>query len=588
MSLYKKFRQILVSQERRQLPVLLMLMLVGMAFETLGIGLIIPVLALMTQPDLVERHAVLKPFLHMLGEPTQIQMVMGGMFTLLGLYVLKTSFLVFMLWKQNKFTFHLQAALSSRLFSGYLHQPWSFHLQRNSAQLILNVTNEVNVFINTALQSAMTLLTEGCVLVGIVVLLLVVEPVGAIIVVSVLGLAGWIFQRSIRAYLLSLGLSRQHHEGMRIQHLQQGLGGGKDVKLLGRELDFLTAYHLHSQGSAEVSRRQKTITDLPRLWIELLAVGGLAMLVFVMLGQGTQLNALLPILGLFAAAAFRVAPSANRILGALQNLRYGLPVINTLHDEIQLLDSTALPERCALLPFHYEIQLKRVAYQYKNAESLALNEVTMTIARGTSVGFIGTSGAGKSTLVDVILGLLTPENGHVMVDGIDVQTNLRGWQDQIGYVPQSIFLTDDSLRRNVAFGLSDDLIDDVAVARALKAAQLDGFVSSLSQGMDTLVGERGVRLSGGQRQRIGIARALYHDPAVLVLDEATSALDTATEKGVMEAINALQGDKTVLIVAHRLSTVANCDWVYRMEHGRVVEAGRFEDLSHPAAAVVLS
>ncbi len=212
----------------------------------------------------------------------------------------------------------------------------------------------------------------------------------------------------------------------------------------------------------------------------------------------------------------------------------------------------------------------------------------MTIARGTSVGFIGTSGAGKSTLVDVILGLLTPENGHVMVDGIDVQTNLRGWQDQIGYVPQSIFLTDDSLRRNVAFGLSDDLIDDLAVARALKAAQLDGFVSSLSQGMDTLVGERGVRLSGGQRQRIGIARALYHDPAVLVLDEATSALDTATEKGVMEAINALQGDKTVLIVAHRLSTVANCDWVYRMEQGRVVEAGRFEDLSHPAAAVVLS
>ena len=579
MSLYRKFRQILIPQERRQLPVLLVLMFVGMAFETLGIGLIIPVLALMTQADLLESHPAIQPWLHMLGEPSQVQLVAGGMMALLGLYFLKTGFLVFMLWRQNKFTFSLQAALSSRLFSGYLRQSWSFHLQRNSAQLILNVTNEVNIFINTALQSAMTLLTEGFVLVGIVVLLLVIEPIGAIAVVSTLGLAAWIFQRSIRNYLLSLGQARQHHEGMRIQHLQQGLGGAKDVKLLGRELNFLDEYNRHSEGSANVSRRQKTLTDLPRLWIELLAVGGLAMLVLVMLAKGTALDALLPILGLFAAAAFRIAPSANRILGALQNLRYGLPVINTLYDEIQLLDNTALPQREALLPFQQALTLECVEYRYKNAEYQALQDITLTIQRGTSVGFIGTSGAGKSTLVDVILGLLTPACGSVKVDGVDIQTNLRGWQDQIGYVPQSIFLTDDSLRRNVAFGLSDDLIDDAAVTRAIKAAQLDAFVLSLPQGIHTLVGERGVRLSGGQRQRIGIARALYHDPAVLVLDEATSALDMATEKGVMEAINALHGDKTLLIVAHRLSTVAHCDWVYKMEQGQVVEAGRFENLN---------
>lgn len=587
MSLYKKFSQILISQERKQLPVLLLLMLVGMAFETLGIGLIIPVLALMTQADLLESHPGLQPWLHALGEPTQVQLVAGGMIALLGLYCFKTGFLVFMLWRQNKFTFSLQAALSSRLFSGYLRQPWSFHLQRNSAQLILNVTNEVNVFINTALQSAMTLLTEGCVLAGIVILLLIVEPVGALVVISALGLAAWIFQRSVRGYLLSLGQARQHHEGMRIQHLQQGLGGAKDVKLLGRELDFLAEYNRHSEGSAHVSRRQKTLTDLPRLWIELLAVGGLATLVFVMLVQGTALDALLPILGLFAAAAFRIAPSANRILGALQNLRYGLPVINTLHDEIQHLDHTAFPQREALLPFQEALTLEYIDYQYNNAEYLVLKEIKLTIRRGASIGFIGTSGSGKSTLVDVMLGLLTPARGYVKVDGIDIQTNLRGWQDQIGYVPQTIFLTDDSLRRNVAFGLLDDLIDDAAVARAIKAAQLDAFVLSLPQGINTLVGERGVRLSGGQRQRIGIARALYHDPAVLVLDEATSALDMATEKGVMEAINALQGEKTLLIVAHRLSTVAHCDWVYKMEQGRVVQAGRFDRLNHTPAASVL-
>lgn len=587
MSTYKKLCKILTRQERKQLPVLLIFMFIGMAFETLGIGLIIPVLGLMTQPDLLEHYPSLQPLLHTLGAPTQIQLVTGAMLGLFGMYVLKTLFLIFMFWKQNKFIFGLQAALSGRLFSAYLHQPWSFHLQRNSAQLILNVTNEVNVFTNTALQSAMTLLTEGFVLFGMVIFLLVIEPLGALSVVSTLALAAWVFQRSVRNYLSLLGQSRQHHEGMRIQHLQQGLGGAKDVKLLGREVDFLAQYNVHNEGSSQAGRKQKTLTDLPRLWLELLGVGGLVMLVLVLLAQGTALTALLPILGLFAVAAFRIIPSANRILGALQNLRYGLPVINTLYDEIQMLDNTILPQRDVLLPFNQDLKIEHLAYRYNNAEHLALHDISLTIKRGTSVGFIGTSGAGKSTLVDVILGLLTPMRGQVKVDGVDIQDNLRGWQDQIGYVPQSIYLTDDSLRRNVAFGLPDDQIDDAAVLRAIKAAQLEEFFKSLPLGMETLVGERGVRLSGGQRQRIGIARALYHDPAILVLDEATSALDMATEKGVMEAINALHGDKTMLIIAHRLSTVANCDWVYRMEQGRVVEAGRFESLSRPVAEVVV-
>ena len=579
MSLYKKFHHILIAQEIRQIPILLLLMFFGMGFEMLGIGLIIPVLALMTQDNFIEHYPALKPLFQILGEPTQLQLVAGGMLALLGLYLVKTAFLIFMLSRQNKFIFGLQNALSCRLFNRYLHQPWSFHLQRNSAQLILNVTTEVGMFVNTGLQSAMNLLTEGFVLVGVVVLLLTIEPIGAILVVSTLGLASWVFQRSVRASLLSLGTARQHHEGMRIQHLQQGLGGAKDVKLLGREIEFLTQYTTHSEGSAHVLRRQKTLTDLPRLWLELLAVAGLVMLVWVLLAQGTTLNALLPTLGLFAAAAFRVIPSTNRILGALQNLRYGLPVINTLYDEIQLLDDSALPQKSALMPFKQDIRLEDIVYQYKNAEDEALKGITLTIPRGASIGFIGTSGAGKSTLIDVILGLLTPAHGQIKVDGIDIQTNLRGWQDKIGYVPQTIFLTDDSLRRNIAFGLPDELIDDEAVWRAVKAAQLDAFFSTLPEGINTQVGERGVRLSGGQRQRIGIARALYHDPSVLVLDEATSALDMETEKEVMSAINALHGNKTLLIIAHRLSTVAHCDVVYKMEQGLVVEKGRFDRTS---------
>ena len=585
MSTYKKFRELLTLQERKQVPGVLFLIFIGMLLETLGIGLVIPALALMTQANLIESHPALIPLLNFLGNPTQVQLVADGMLALLGLYVFKTGFLIFMFWRQNKFTFGLQASLSNRLFSAYLYQPWSFHLQRNSAQLIRNVTAEVNIFANTAIQSGMTLLTEGFVLFGLVALLFVIEPLVAPIVIAILGFLTWGFLRSVRSHILRLGESRQYHEGMRIQHLQEGLGGAKDVKILGRERAFLRQYSTHNEGSAQAARKQKTLADIPRLWIELLAIGGLAMLVLVLLAKGTALNLLLPILGLFAAAAFRIAPSANRIMGALQNLRFSLPVINTLHDEIQTLYNTTPYQHSVLLPFKQALQLEHIAYQYINAESQALDGISLNIPRGKSVGFIGTSGAGKSTLVDVILGLLTPTHGYVMVDGIDIQSNLRGWQDQIGYVPQSIFLTDDSLRRNVAFGLSDDLIDDAAVRRSIKAAQLEEFFNSLPAGMETQVGERGVRLSGGQRQRIGIARALYHDPAILVLDEATSALDMATEKGVMEAINALHGDKTLLIIAHRLSTVANCDWVYKMEQGRVVEAGKFENLSHPYEAL---
>ena len=283
-----------------------------------------------------------------------------------------------------------------------------------------------------------------------------------------------------------------------------------------------------------------------------------------------------PTLGLFAAAAFRIIPSVNRVLGALQSLRFVLPVINTLYTEVSLATPDPPRHSTPAVPFREVVELKEISYSYPNAAKLALDHISLTISRGELVGFVGASGAGKSTLVDVLLGLLTPDSGEVRVDGQDIRRALRNWQDQIGYVPQSIYLTDDSLARNVAFGLPDVQIDMVAVWRAIRAAQLEEFVLGLVDGLETVVGERGIRLSGGQRQRIGIARALYHDPAALVLDEATSSLDTVTERGVMTAVRALQGIKTILIVAHRLSTVELCDRLYRMESGRIVEEGSYE------------
>jgi ABC-type multidrug transport system fused ATPase/permease subunit len=567
-----KVWEMLKPGEQRSALVLLSLMFIGMALETLGIGLIIPALTLLTQDDIARRYPAFQPILYALGNPSQQTLVIGGMLLLVAVSLIKALFLAFLSWWQMRFAFGVQAQLSQRLFVVYLRQPYTFHLQRNSAHLIRNVINEVSMITGYAILPVMMLLTEGLVLIGLCGLLIAVEPRGALIVVSVLGAAAWGFHRLTYSSIERWGKARQYHEGLRMQHLQQGLGGVKDIKMSGREADFLQQYRIHNDQSAHVAQMQSTLQQLPRLWLELLAVSGLAILVISMLAQNRSLESVLPTLGLFAAAAFRLMPSVSRILGAVQALRYGMSMIDVLYAELNLKLPEAAGNQKPSTPFHSTMELSHVSYTYPDASSAALKDVSLLIKHGESVGFIGASGAGKSTLVDVILGLLTPDEGGVRVDGKDIQQNLRNWQDQIGYVPQSIYLMDDTLRRNVAFGLPNEQIDDAAVKRAIQLSQLDDLVSSLPDGLMTMVGERGIRLSGGQRQRIGIARALYHDPAVLLLDEATSSLDTATELGVMQAVKALQGSKTILIVAHRLSTVAHCDRLYRMEKGALVDA----------------
>lgn len=573
LSTARKIWSVLTPAERRSAVALLGLMLIGMVLETLGAGLVVPALALLTQRDFVVRYPALQPFFQALDNPSQQSLVIGGMLALVGVYFVKAVFLAFLAWRQTRFVFGMRAQLSQQLFTVYLCQPYTFHLQRNSAKLIANTVTEVTLFIHSGMIPGMLLLTESLVVLGLCSLLLIVEPFGALIVVGVLGTASWGFYRLTRGRITRWGKARQHHDGLSMQHLQQGLGGAKDVRLLGRESEFLAQYRVHNTESARVGGLMYTLQQLPRLWLELLAVSGLAILVISMLAQDRALEAVLPTLGLFAASAFRLMPSINRVIGAVQSLRYGLPAIDVLHEELNLAIPKVAHTRSPGSPFREVLELSRVTYAYPGAAEPALKDISLAIQRGESVGFVGASGAGKSTLVDILLGLLTPDTGEIRADGKDIQTDLRNWQDQIGYVPQTIFLTDDTLRRNVAFGLANEQIDDVAVQRAIRAAQLEEFATSLPDGLETFVGERGVRLSGGQRQRIGIARALYHDPAVLVLDEATSALDTETEGGVIQAVTALQGTKTIIIVAHRLSTVEHCDRLYRLHEGRLVEDG---------------
>jgi ABC-type multidrug transport system fused ATPase/permease subunit len=575
-----KLWRILDPRRRRAAIVLGAMILVGTLFETLSIGLVIPALGLMSRQDFLTTPGFAK-YLAILGSPSREELVAYGMAALFGVYALKASFLGLVAWRQSKFVFDLEVACAARLFKGYLNQSYVFHLQHNSAHLLRNATTLVAELSQT-IQQTLLLVTEVCVMAGITLLLLVTEPVGAILVVSLLGGAGWAVNQLVRKRMLVWGRAREFHENQKMQHLQQGLGGIRDVKLSGRETFFQDRFVEHAIGSGRVSQRRVAMKSIPRLWLELLAVGGLAGLVLVMLGRGKAVETLLPTLGLFAAAAFRLMPSVNRIIDGLQSLRFNLPVINVLHEELGHTEENPQPSETTNTPvsFTRDIKMDVVTFRYPQAQRDSLCELSLVIPKGASVGFIGGSGAGKSTLIDVLTGLLHPSAGAVRVDDLDIAGNLRGWQSQIGYVPQSIYLTDDTLRRNVAFGVPDSQIDEAAVRRAIRAAQLDDHVATLLEGLNTLVGERGVRLSGGQRQRIGIARALYHDPQVLVLDEATSALDADTEAGVMEAVGALHGAKTILIVAHRLSTVAKCDQIYRLDQGRIVQSGSAHSVLH--------
>lgn len=561
---------ILLPRQRRAAVILFCLVLAGTALETFSVGLVVPALAFMTRGT-GESSPLLARWLSWLGNPSSNQLILLVLLLLLGVYTIKSAFLLFVAYWQARFITATQASTSRRLFATYLAQPWTFHLQRHSAELLRTI-NETQEFSHICGLFLMTV-SEVLVLCGMVGLLLWFEPAGAIVVAGMLVAAAWLFNAIVRPRSRRWAQSQRHHAKMIIQHVQQGLGGAKDVKIRGCEEEFLAQFRHHADGQARISAMQSLVQQVPRLWFELLAVAALLLLTAVMVWQGTPSDRLIPMLGLFATVAFRMLPSVNHVTGAINRLRYADTMLFHLHAELKLADS--LPPSGPTTPFRFgdAVALQDVSFRYPGSDETVLDGITIRIPHGASVGFVGGSGAGKSTLVDVILGLLPPVKGRVLVDGTDIQSNLRGWQDTIGYVSQSIYLCDDSIRRNVAFGVPEKDIDEAAVQRALKAAQLDSFVNSLPKRANTLVGERGARLSGGQRQRIGIARALYHDPQVLVLDEATSALDTATEKDVMAAVNALHGTKTLIIVAHRLTTVSDCDTLYRLDKGRIVQSG---------------
>lgn len=563
---------ILNARQRTASLGLLALMIVSMVLEMLGVSLMIPALAAMTLDD-APPSPLAAAILFRLGDPTKQQLIVGAFLALFVIYLVKTVVLLVAAYWQCKFISLLQTGLLRKLFSIYLHQPWSFHLGRNSADL-MRTMNEVNNF-SQLCSTMLASVSDSLVLFGVVVMLACFEPLGTLVagvtLLIAMQLLGWITGRRMQRW----GERRFALAALVGRRVDQGFGGAKDVKVYGREKYFVDQYDRHAGVAADLSVRHIVMAQVPRMWLELVAVSTLCALAGTMLWQGRDSRDMVASLGLFATAAFRLMPSVNRIALAVQNFRFGECGLIALQHDLKLPESP--PKTTRVVTFGRAVALEGVSFRFVNAPDLALDGVTISIPHGKAVGIIGGSGAGKSTAVDVLLGLLEPTVGRVTVDGVDIRDNLRGWQDMVGYVPQSIYLCDESVRENVAFGVPPEEIDEQALERAIRAARLDDFVASLPDGLSTVVGERGVRLSGGQRQRIGIARALYHDPAVLVLDEATSALDTATESEVMEAVNALHGAKTLVIIAHRLSTVEQCDVVYRLEQGRVVGSGTFPE-----------
>ena len=571
-ALYKLFT-LLDTKQRKKLIALLLLTLVSMALEMMSIGLIVPAIAMLMEPNIALKYPILQPVLAFMGNPSQAMIITIGMGILIVVYFFKNIFLTYYIFWQNRFVNDFQVQISQRLFTTYLRQPYIFHLQRNSATLIRNINTEV-VSVFSAVLSIMNFVTEIFVLLGFSIILVSAQPLGSLLMAVVGGAAAWGFSIYTKRSIVKWGESRVFHLGQATQHLMQGIGGAKDVKLLGREDDFLAQFKEHNSKFANFNRLNTTLQALPRLWLEFLAVIGLSILVISIIIQGNNLNVILPTLGLFAVAAFRLIPSAIKILNAVQNIRYNQPSIDILYEDLKLevpdTESTN-PDKTSML----YLGLDNISFKYPSVSSYAVKDVSFDLPHGKSIGIVGQSGSGKSTLVDIILGLLIPCEGVIRVNGNDIHASdnsLKSWQRNIGYVPQSIYLTDDTMRRNIAFGLAEDKIDDDAIQAASKAAQLDEFINTLPEGLNTIVGERGVRLSGGQRQRIGIARALYHNPKILLLDEASSALDNDTEMAVMESIKQLK-DKTIIIVAHRLSTVKHCDLIIRMKQGVIIEKG---------------
>lgn len=565
-NLYQNIFLLLNKAERKRAFYLAGYLLVGTILEVASIGALIPLIQVLTQSNLHSKYSIVAK---LFPNSSDNLVVVSVMLAVLAVFLFKEVFLGICLWKYRGFIARLEARFQTELYNNYTNQPFEFHLSNNSSLLTRNILSSTN-FIDNIVDPIFILLTDGIVTIALCITLISLEPIPMFVTISCVGSVAGLFHRISKNRIIGWGSLRQHREGDKLQMLNETLNGIKDIVVNGRQKYFQSQFAVVALDLSNLKRNFMTLLGIPRLYLELLAVVGLVALNLTTIILGRSSESLLPMLALFAGGAFRLMPAANRVAFAFQSLKMGRPIVGTIQSDLHSFSiSSPVFESDVSIKFEHLIRFEEVSYSYLNSDKLVIDQVSFEIKKGSEVGIVGITGAGKSTLVDILLGLLRPTSGKVTVDGVDISTNIRSWQDLVGYVPQTIFLIDSSIRSNIAFGIDEQDIDDERVVRALDLAQLKEFVDELPAGMNELVGERGVRLSGGQRQRIGIARALYLDPPILVFDEATSALDVETEKEVMKSLDHLRTEKTIVIVTHRISALEHCDQTIRVDEGKL-------------------
>ncbi len=553
--------------------------------EVVGVSSIMPFMAVVSNPEIIDSNKWLHLFFNLFQFSTRNSFLLFLGCVVLTILVVNNICTAAITWMIFKYSWLRNHSISKRLLKKYLNEPYVFFLNRNTADLEKNIMDEVRVIIAGILDPLLMMVKNTVLTLFLFTLLLLIDPLLSVLVSVIFGGAYGVLFAFVSKKLNRIGIERAEANQYRFKVANEALCGIKILKVLGRENHFISEFSIHSRKLSENQALKSVISQIPKYAFEVIAFGGILLIILYHLAKGTDTAQVIPLLSLYAFAGYRLMPALQTIFTGIAEIRYTLPALNLLYDDItngsneeeqHIARSSLTPP----LSVKKELALKDIVFAYPGQHEKVLRKCNLSIGVNTTIGLIGSTGSGKTTLVDIILGLLRPRDGNFMVDGIPItETNLKQWQKNIGYVPQEVFLSDDTISANIGFGIAAEDLDQKAVIHAAKVANLHTFITSeLPDGYNAVVGERGIRLSGGQRQRIGIARALYHDPEVLVLDEATSALDSATEDTVIQAIHDLSHKKTIIMIAHRLTTLKECDEIFVLDEGRVIAQGDYQDL----------
>lgn len=585
MGIVGKLNYVFSKKQKIQSFFLFIALFIGALMELIGVSLITQLVTLVTDTSKIHSNFYMSAIYEMLGADSDRQFLLYVVIALIAVYILKNAYLLWINYVQCTFIYNNQLKLSGRLIDCYLKKPYTYHLDKNSAEMVRNVMLDSERLFQMLL-TVFTLFSEILISILLCLYLLIMDPFITVAVVAILGAFTFLYLILFRNKAKEYGKTNQIYDGKMHQSINQALGAVKDIKILHREKYFVDAFTTCGSRKMRAVRNNNVLGNAPKYIIETVCIGAILLVLMFKLYQGENLNDMIPQLAAFAVAAFKLLPSVSKINNYINLVSFLKPSADLIYRDIKDTEDMVnyeIKDRAQSEDVYEDnhpstIEISHVSYRYPHTERDVVSDVSFDIPLGAAVGLIGPSGAGKSTIADVILGILTPTAGTVHYGFMNVHEHPIKWSKKLAYIPQAIFLADESIRSNVAFGIKEDEVDDAKVWAALEEAQLKEFVEKLPDGLDTMTGERGVRLSGGQRQRIGIARALYDNPEILVLDEATSALDSETESAVMEAIDRLQGRKTLIIIAHRLTTIRNCQVVFKVDGGKIERVENQEEL----------